>query len=77
MISTAHMDATRVCRLVWLLNSFFIDPLKRESIIIFTNTYTFEGCNSGQAFALLCSANVLGGKIGNFVRVDIIINMQT
>lgn len=52
MISTAHMDATRVCRLIWLLNSFFIDPLKRESIIIFTNTYTFEGCNSGQAFAL-------------------------
>lgn len=52
MISTTHMDATRVCRLVLLLNSFFIDPLKRESIIIFTNTYTFEGCNSGQAFAL-------------------------
>lgn len=25
----------------------------------------------------ICSANVLGGKIGNFVRVDIIINMQT
>lgn len=39
MISTTHMDATRVCRLVGLLSSFFIDPLKRESIIIFTNTY--------------------------------------
>lgn len=25
----------------------------------------------------ICSANVLGEKIGNFVRVDIIINMQT
>lgn len=55
MISTTHMNATRVCRAGLhgcLILFFFIDPLKRESIIIFTNTYTFEGCNSGQTFAM-------------------------